>query len=104
MEMSRPPKQPVSQEIVNIFRNPKIFSELKREISSINRHIRSFEVNHCHRFEDFKDDIPVAITLHVSYHPSFNFAQQLPKEKIFSCFKTTKLENVPIRIIGNIVQ
>jgi hypothetical protein len=73
------------------------------EISRINRHIKSFEVKHHSRFQDFKDSIPIAIILHVPYHPSHNFVDELPKEKSFSCFKTTKLENVPIMIIGKVV-
>lgn len=92
----------ISTEILQIFQNQKICMDFRNEIANYG-YVKSFQWIECSRFEFLKDQIPLALVLYVPFHPKINLAERLPKELCFQCFQNTKLENVKIRIIGEVV-
>lgn len=95
---------PIGQEILDIFKNQKTCSAFKNEISRIGNYVKGFQLIESNRFEFFHDTLPLTLVLQVSFHPKLNLVEHLPKEKIFQCFQSTPLDNVPIRILGEVVQ
>lgn len=91
------------QDVLEIFQNQQICMKFRQEIFSIGNYVKNFELNESHRFQDFRDTIPLALKLFVVFHPKMNFVSLLPKERLFDCFRGTPLENVPIRIVGEVI-
>jgi hypothetical protein len=94
----------IPQDVLQIFQNQNICMKFKQEVSKIGHYVKNFQLQESHRFHDFKDTLPLLLTLFVAYHPSVDFKMHLPKEKSFVCFEGTSLENVPIRIAGETIQ
>lgn len=94
----------IPENVLQIFQNPNTCNKFKQEISRIGNYVKNFQIQESHRFQDFKDTLPLLITLFVAYHPNIDFKLQIPKEKVFLCFQGTPLENIAIRIVGETIQ
>jgi len=94
----------IPQNVLQIFQNQNTCMKFKQEVSRIGNYVKNFQLQESHRFQDFKDTLPLLLTVFVAYHPNIDFKIQLPKERSFLCFVGTPLENVPIRIVGETIQ